>query len=663
MSNVNDLSKLLNFCIEIYKSFNHETMSVDIHADDFVTQKDLDTDSSLFVKQVFFGIERYEKLLQCIIKCFMNQSKVALPSDKPLYLHIVYFIIFRSEDMSWKTFKALFLHAMAPSKLYSFMSFVLDEENIKTKFKEEILKYYDSEFVEETILPPLLNGIERLDPFMKFLYDKTFHSESKKVEPQESTKPEPFHLTEPKPKKIPRPEMFDTEFKANPVPETNEKPLDENVSKTIDDFSKGKMTSSVKSGNKKVLEPKPFQLATSQRPSKIDKVKQEVEKEREEEMKRHVKIKSNDEIKKVLNTKNEVRLTTAAILREDALYKEKQRKEMEELKKYQSELRDASEFFEWQQKMKELDEIDRQMEVEKRRMESQISEEEAKEARKKLVEKNHQEAEQMRKEIDMLREKLKRESQEEKEKKKRAAAQVKDSLNEVDHAKEKAWEEKAKTAKQRREERTVNQMKVARQTEIERRRKEDLIRQIKAAEEVPTPHMNTFDPAETSGVGLLTEMSLNQLKERLKRRKSRLKKEEELKRQQIVEQKKKKQEDLLSRKEQLSKYRNQAKKESLQRRIKAKQSTEEKKKKRQEEYEEKLLALQQKLEEKKALKEAEKNRINQELHQKEREKQLNQKDKNDLEKRKWEDMEKAAERKQIERLNEKAGKKDTRTIN
>lgn len=51
--------------------------------------------------------------------------------------------------------------------------------------------------------------------------------------------------------------------------------------------------------------------------------------------------------------------------------------------------------------------------------------------------------------------------------------------------------------------------------EIELRKKEELIRQIRELERVPIVRTKGFDPTETAGYGLLDEMSIAELRERL----------------------------------------------------------------------------------------------------------------------------------------------------
>ena len=55
----------------------------------------------------------------------------------------------------------------------------------------------------------------------------------------------------------------------------------------------------------------------------------------------------------------------ASVLREDALYKQKQQKEAAQIEKYESELRDCTEFYAWQSEMKTKDLAIRKEQVER----------------------------------------------------------------------------------------------------------------------------------------------------------------------------------------------------------------------------------------------------------------------------------------------------------
>ena len=66
--------------------------------------------------------------------------------------------------------------------------------------------------------------------------------------------------------------------------------------------------------------------------------------------------------------------------------------------------------------------------------------------------------------------------------------------------------------------------------EFEHRRKQELIRQIRELEKIPIVRTKGFDPTETGGYGLLEEMSIAELRERIEFNKRELEQETERKR-------------------------------------------------------------------------------------------------------------------------------------
>ena len=63
--------------------------------------------------------------------------------------------------------------------------------------------------------------------------------------------------------------------------------------------------------------------------------------------------------------------------------------------------------------------------------------------------------------------------------------------------------------------------------EFEHRRKQELIRQIRELEKIPIVRTKGFDPTETGGYGLLEEMSIAELRERIEFNKRKLEQETE----------------------------------------------------------------------------------------------------------------------------------------
>jgi hypothetical protein len=79
----------------------------------------------------------------------------------------------------------------------------------------------------------------------------------------------------------------------------------------------------------------------------------------------------------------------------------------------------------------------------------------------------------------------------------------------------------------------------------ERERRDELIREIRAFEAVPVDRTRTVDPTATAGHGLLAEMSLLELQERLAFHRMRQAEEEEARRQEILDGKRERERTLM----------------------------------------------------------------------------------------------------------------------
>merc|ERR1719453_379804 len=132
-------------------------------------------------------------------------------------------------------------------------------------------------------------------------------------------------------------------------------------------------------------------------------------------------------------------------------------------------------------------------------------------------------------------------------------------------------------AEEMRKDKEMDMERKKREDAYEMERKKDLIRQIRAIERVSVLKAQLFDPSEPPRKGFMEEMSLAELRERLKMLQAANEKELEDKREKNLDRKDMKQSDLLEKAENLSKVRNQARTEAQQRaeRIMAKKQEEE----------------------------------------------------------------------------------------
>ena len=271
----------------------------------------------------------------------------------------------------------------------------------------------------------------------------------------------------------------------------------------------------------------------------IEEVRHEIEEQRERELAFDASFSNAPPDFDKIPAK--VRVNTAAILREDALFRKQQARDAQLLRNYEAELRDANEFYIWQQEMREIDAKAALEQVELRRELAKQSAEEARDAISKAKEDNRAVADLLREQARAI--KLQKQLEEEivylrNREFAQSVSEARDKLPRV--AVEKVAQSKEEAAKKLREELEDARKRKAEQDRIEEEAKADRTRQLKALNSVTKKPVTVFDPSEIAGEVFLDEMSYLEMKERVALERTRVEALEEEKRREILTTKQKK---------------------------------------------------------------------------------------------------------------------------
>ncbi len=342
--------------------------------------------------------------------------------------------------------------------------------------------------------------------------------------------PQPFNLTKPKPKMIPVPEVIKREVVAKPVPAHINK-------KSLADIEKDKqerrmatvnaIRSEYESGAKQK-----FVLATEALPStkKNEEVKAFVEKQVTKEL--NFRGTEPRPMPDFSRKKAEVKLTAAALKREKALVEREEAAEARKLAELEMGLKDASEFERWQREMEQKDDIEQIEHVQKKKIEMELSRHQAILAKEQTHEENHGLVRAMKNQMEQQLEQRERDLAD-------ALTQRKQVIRQVHGQHEAAAQAVADKQAANREVRDQVSReleeaakRLADERAAEQAKKEELIRQLRELERIPIQRAKGFDPTEAGSHGLLCEMSVAELRERIELQKRMLAQENDFRREQ-----------------------------------------------------------------------------------------------------------------------------------
>ena len=344
-----------------------------------------------------------------------------------------------------------------------------------------------------------------------------------------------------------------------------------------------------------------------------------------------------------------VRLNAAAILREEARLRKLEAAEKARVANFMIDMRDDREFDTWQKAMRAKDDLEKIEKLQSRKIEMELAREEAIEAlQQKYLENKLLAAKIKENSKNQIEDKQIAMVKDLEEKKKQAIDIYEGRANiQTELEKVKANKRKIKEELQKEIQEAVNLRK---EEEVqEQARRDELIREIRDLERQPISRTKGFDPNEIMGFGLLEEMSLAQLRERLEKRKLDIESDINSRREENIRAKEGKAQELENKIERITEHRNMRAKQHVEDKKNKMEEREKKEKQYQEMREKGLLSAYEKINAKKQARQSEQKKLEKELKEIKLKRQYMNANRALVEEKAWKEHEAGAEREAKER--------------
>ena len=345
----------------------------------------------------------------------------------------------------------------------------------------------------------------------------------------------------------------------------------------------------------------------------------------------------------------QVRQNAAAILREEARLKKLEEAEKIRVANFMIDMRDDQEFDRWQKAMRAKDELEKIEKLQQRKIEMELAREEAIEALQQKYTENKLLAAKIKETTKNQIEDKQVELEKELEEKKKQAINIYESRGNIqtELEKVKANKKKIKEELQKEIQEAVNLRKE--EEALEKAKRDELIRNIRDLERQPISRIKGFDPNEIMGFGLLEEMSLAQLRERLENRKQEIEKDINSRREENIKAKEAKAQDFSQKIDKIAEHRNLRAKMHEENKKKKQEEQEKKEKLYQEVREKGLLTAYEKINAKKQARLSEQKKLEKELKENKLKRQYLNANRALVEEKAWKEHEAGAEREAKER--------------
>mmetsp|Transcript_36660 Transcript_36660/g.113458 ORF Transcript_36660/g.113458 Transcript_36660/m.113458 type:complete len:747 (-) Transcript_36660:364-2604(-) len=546
--------ELLERAEELIKSYNPKRTTLESHANEYLMGTKSDS-SGAFLKEVFYGVMRCKAALKVFMACFFNDmSARVLRSDYTMYMILAYLSIFRLQELTILEFQKIVLSIDA-DKMVNFLEYVFDASTLENSgVVSHWTKIFDPDYVRNTLLKNLTLASPAIKAIVNDLHDKSMGLTAAKqasqgnyeegVSRRNITVAKPPGLTLPIPRQVPEPRAILQAAKASlkvmKCDKTNFAQM-ERASKppiSTDDTVEGISCA-----------PKLHQTRST-----LGHTQGTVEKLKANEL-NFGKSKASRRIHKP-DVVSCVKLNAAAVFREDALFRTKQEQEAAIINAYEAELRDSAEFYQWQMDMRARDQSTRLEQIVRTRTLAKASADEAQQAKSNKLLDNRQIAARGVAESCAMQVQRTLETN-------MMLLEKRHLVNGVKVKRETApgiaiksiWTKNCKLRSnlQHNMKERFNQQKL--DNEKRARALTERAKRLKAEHDVHRDHSTFFDPTATGGYGLLDEMSLVEMQERLAKHRRRNGEQCEHRRFELVAAKRAKQDRLIERVENIKSIR------------------------------------------------------------------------------------------------------------
>ncbi|XP_040602850.1 cilia- and flagella-associated protein 99 isoform X3 [Mesocricetus auratus] len=452
-------------------------------------QQDLSPQKLAFVLEVLSGCLEYRKLLTIVVDAFyVRDGRLCLWADYSLYQVICYLAMFQLDELGFQLFCSI-IKSQPVGKTCKFLRFFFNPLNLCSWIKDEWSLIYETAHVKENWIDPLM----RWQPEVQELINQLEGVPTDQMPPSKIkaklTEPKEFNLTVPRPRAITMPEPVPTVAKTKRVPQsTYQEPREQQLLQMIKRYNRRKAEELLLRANME-------ELRCAMPRSHRDPPAQDFKKQ--QQLQSPPRIRRTPNLTFYKPNSFPVKLNTATILREGALYQRQVEKELQRVDKLVDGAGDFSEFFEWQKKMQAKD-LEEQLAAGLcRRLQGKLSHEEAILARQNLMQENKQKADQKKEETaELMLQCAERRLQEEKSMKE-LVEQVIEAQKNVKVAQMKLVKGRQQIVQEVMEESRELLQRSTEAAKEEQRRRCELIARLRALETQPTRKDKLVDLTQT----------------------------------------------------------------------------------------------------------------------------------------------------------------------